>query len=92
MTAYIVVELTLRDQVARDRYSAAAQPILKAFGGEFAGSGKWEVLYGEPAFTNGAIIAFPDRETALAWYNSPDYQALIADRTAGIDCRFRILG
>lgn len=92
MTAHIVVELTLRDQAARDRYSAAAKPILDAFGGQFIGSGKWDVLFGEPAFTNGAIIAFPDRETALNWYNSPEYQALLDDRALGIDCRFRLIG
>lgn len=35
MSAYVVVELTVKDATAKDRYSAAAGPILKQFGGEF---------------------------------------------------------
>ena len=50
------------------------------------------MLTGELAFTNGAIIRFPDRDTAVAWYNSPDYQATFADRALGIDCRFQLIG
>ena len=92
MSAYIVVELTVKNAEAKDRYSAAAGPILKQFGGEFIAGGAWDVLTGEPAFKNGAIIRFADRETALAWYNSEGYQATLSDREIGIDCRFRLIG
>lgn len=92
MSVYIVVELTTKNQEARDRYAAAAKPVLQEFGGEFIGSGAWEMLFGDPAFTNGAIIRFADKATALAWYNSPGYQAALTDRAEGIDCRFRMLG
>ncbi len=91
MSAYIVVELTVRDQEARERYSAAASPILKEYGGKFIAGGAWHMLFGDPAFTNGAIIEFEDRETAQNWYDSPGYQALLADRAIGLDCRFRLL-
>ncbi|AYG59943.1 DUF1330 domain-containing protein [Rhizobium calliandrae] len=92
MSAYVVVELTVKDPEAKDRYSTAAGPVLKEYGGEFIAGGAWDVLTGEPAFTNGAIIRFADRETATAWYNSPGYQATFGDRALGIDCRFRLLG
>jgi uncharacterized protein (DUF1330 family) len=92
MSAYIVVELTVRNTEAKDRYSAAAGPILKEHGGEFIAGGAWTVLTGEPGFTNGAIIRFADRDAALAWYNSPAYQATFADRALGIDCRFQLIG
>ena len=91
MSAYVVVELTVKDAAAKDRYSAAAGPILKEFGGQFMAGGAWNILTGEESFLNGAIIQFPDRETALAWYNSPGYQATFVDRTQGIDCRFRLI-
>jgi len=91
MSAYIVVELTVKDAEAKDRYSAAAGPVLKQFGGEFIAGGALDVLTGEPAFTNGAIIRFADRDTALAWYNPPGYQATLDDRAIGIDCRFRLI-
>lgn len=92
MTAYVVVELTVKDAAAKDRYAAAAGPIVKAFGGEYLANGAWSVLAGEPAYANGVLVSFPDRETALAWYNSAEYQATFADRDQGLDCRFRLLG
>lgn len=92
MSAYVVVELSVKDAAAKDRYSAAAGPVLKQFGGEFVAGGPWEVLTGEAAFNGGAIIRFADRETARAWYNSAGYQATLADRSIGIDCRFRLIG
>jgi uncharacterized protein (DUF1330 family) len=92
MSAYIVVELTVKNTEAKDRYSAAAGPVLKAFGGEFIAGGAWSLLTGEQAFSNGAIIRFADRDTALAWYNSAEYQATFGDRAEGIACRFRLLG
>ena len=41
---------------------------------------------------NGMIVRFPDEDTALAWYNSPTYQALLDIRNAALDCRFRLVG
>lgn len=92
MSAYVVVELTVKNAEMKDRYSAAAGPVLKQFGGEFIAGGAWTALTGESGFANGAIIRFVDRDTALAWYNSPSYQATFADRAIGIDCRFRLIG
>ncbi|MCQ8279820.1 DUF1330 domain-containing protein [Acetobacteraceae bacterium KSS8] len=92
MTVYVVVELTVKDPEALKRYSAAAGPAVKHFGGEFISRGAWDVLNGEPAFESGAIISFIDRETAIAWYNSPEYHTTWADRSVAMDCRFRLLG
>jgi len=92
MSTYVIVEVTQRDPQARERYSAAAAPTLKTYGGEFIATGSLDLLFGEAAFSRGAIIRFPDRDTALNWYNSDEYQALIDDRTKGMDCRFRLLG
>ena len=92
MSAYIVIELTLRDAAARDRYSAGSRPILQEFGGEVVAAGPWQVLHGEPGFVTGVLIAFKDRDTALAFYNAPAYQALTNDREAGFDSRFQVIG
>ena len=91
MTALVVVELTVRNEAARERYTTAGREILKKFGGELVAGGVWHVLFGEPAFTNGTVLKFADKAAALAWYNSPDYQALLADRALALDCRFRLL-
>ncbi|GAB7536398.1 DUF1330 domain-containing protein [Burkholderia sp. 3C] len=92
MSVYVAVELAVKDPEALKRYSAAAGPVVEQFEGEFIGRGVWEVLAGEPAFENGAIISFINRETAIAWYNSAEYQATRADRLAGMECRFRLIG
>jgi antibiotic biosynthesis monooxygenase (ABM) superfamily enzyme len=41
---------------------------------------------------NGMIVRFADKDTALAWYNSPTYQALLDIRSAALDCRIRLVG
>lgn len=92
MSAFVVVEMAVKDAEAKARYSAAAGPTIKPFGGEFIVSGGWTPLAGEAGLGSGAIIRFPDREQALAWYGSPEYQATLVDREAGLRCRFRLIG
>ena len=36
-------------------------------------------------------MRFPDRESALSWYNSPEYQQLIEIRGEAMDVRFSLL-
>lgn len=50
------------------------------------------VLAGEPGRDMGMVIRFEDKDAALAWYNSPDYQALQDIRDVALDCRFRLVG
>ena len=92
MTAYVIVEASLLDAAARDSYLEKVRPILKQFGGEFLAFGPWRVLHSEPAYDNGMIVTFPDKETALAWYSAPEYQALLEVRDKGLDSRFRLIG
>lgn len=92
MTAFIIVEMEVRNPEAKARYSNAAGPLVKAFGGNFVAAGAWMQLAGEPGLQHGAVIHFESRERALEWYTSPAYQALIADRDEGMSCRFRLIG
>jgi uncharacterized protein (DUF1330 family) len=36
-------------------------------------------------------VRFPDHETAITWYNSPEYQQLIDVRSVAMDARFSLL-
>jgi len=80
MPAYIVVNATITDKALLDEYSAAA-------GGTLAGhtikpvvvTNEATVLEGE-AGERVVILEFPSREAALAWYQSPEYQAVIDKR------------
>jgi uncharacterized protein (DUF1330 family) len=92
MSAYVVVEATVRSLEARDRYGPQASVVLKQFGAEVVSFGPWRVLSGEAGHDVGMIIRFEDKDAALAWYNSPEYQALLEIREAAMDCRFRLIG
>jgi len=37
------------------------------------------------------LVRFTDRDTALGWYNSPEYQQLIDVRSIAMDVRFSLL-
>ena len=61
-------------------YAAANPAIFKKFGGRFiVRSGKFECPEGQSRSRN-VVIEFPDYATALACYNSPEYQANIKVR------------
>ncbi len=92
MAAFVVVEMEVIDAAAKDRYSKAAAPTIKEFGGEFIVAGAWTLLTGSAGLKNGAIIRFENREQALAWYHSPAYQAAVNDRDQGMNCRFQLIG
>jgi uncharacterized protein (DUF1330 family) len=92
MSAYVIVEFTVKDpDVYREKYSAIAGRTAKEHGGEVLAAGNWEILHGEPMFSSGAMVRFPDHESAVRWYNSPEYQQLIEVRTVAMDARFSLL-
>ena len=92
MSAYVIVEFTVKDpEMYREKYASIAGQTGKQHGGEPLANSNWEVLHGDPVATSGAIMRFPDRETALKWYNSPEYQQLIEVRNVAMDARFSLL-
>jgi len=92
MSAYVIVEFTVKNpDVYREKYAPIAGQTAKEHGGEPFAGGSWEVLHGDGSLTSGVLVRFPDRETALNWYNSPEYQQLIAVRGVAMDARFSLL-
>ena len=91
MSAYVIVEFTVKDpDVYREKYAANAGKTAKEHGGEVLANSNWEILHGDSAHFRG-IVRFPDHETALRWYNSPEYQQLIDVRSVAMDARFSLL-
>jgi uncharacterized protein (DUF1330 family) len=83
MSAYVIIEFTVKDpDVVREKYGPNAAQTVK---------GNWEILHGDPMLSSGAIMRFPDHETAVRWYNSPEYQQLIDVRSVAMDARFSLL-
>jgi uncharacterized protein (DUF1330 family) len=92
MSAYVIVEFTVKDpDVYRERYAGSAGKTAKEHGAEILASSNWEILDGEGGLSSGVIVQFPDRETALRWYNSPEYQRLIEVRGIAMDVRFSLV-
>jgi uncharacterized protein (DUF1330 family) len=77
--------------VYKEQYAGNAGKTAKEYGAEALANSNWELLDGGPTLSSGAIMRFPDREAALEWYNSPEYQRLIDVRGVAMDVRFSLL-
>jgi uncharacterized protein (DUF1330 family) len=92
MSAYLIVEFTVKDpDLYREKYAAFAGKTAKEYGAEALANSNWELLHGDGSLTSGALMRFPDHESAIKWYNSPEYQQLIDVRGVAMDARFSLL-
>jgi len=81
MAAYIVfMREEMRDTAEFSRYMEAVPATLDGHPVKpLALYGSLQMLEGKPI--EGAVIAeFPDMSSAMAWYNSPGYQAAVQHR------------
>ena len=80
---YWIVGSMSADPEQYKNYIAANAATFNKFGAEFlVRGGKYETVEGGSR-TRNAVIEFKDYATALACYNSPEYQAAIKLRAAG---------
>ncbi len=91
MSAYVVVHATPKDADKMQEYAAGAGPAVTKHGGEVVCRGPSEVLHGESAHQIMVVLKFKNKKDAQDWYNSADYQAIIATRNQAMDSVF-ILG
>lgn len=95
MTAHLIVTIEVEDHEALvNDYAIAAMKVVKKYGGEVLvrGTGA-EVLEGD--FGHDAVVViskWPSREAIKAFWNSPEYQALIPARQRVSDLRAVIIG
>lgn len=83
MAVYVVAELTITDRDRYAQYEAGFMEIFERHGGALLSVDEDpEVLEGEWPHTRTVLIEFPDRDAAMAWYRSEDYQALAQHRFA----------
>lgn len=86
MTHYIVAHIAIHDRDRYAQYEAGFMPIFEKYGGQIlAVNDAPEVLEGPPDTRRLVILAFPDREAALAWAGSPEYQDIAKHRLAASD-------
>lgn len=86
MTAYVIAQISIHDRARYDRYAAGFMEVLIQHGGRLLVADEApEVLQGEWDREKLIVMAFPDRETAVRWSASPEYQAISTDRLASTD-------
>jgi uncharacterized protein (DUF1330 family) len=80
--AYWIGHVEVNNEDGYKPYAAANPGIFKKFGAKFVvRGGKYEGVEGQSRSRN-VVIEFPDYATAVACYNSPEYQANLKIRQA----------
>lgn len=83
MAAYIVVEITVKDEATYERYKQLAPPSIAAHGGRYViRGGQVETLEGAWQPKRFVMLEFPSAAQARAWWASPEYAPAKALRQA----------
>jgi uncharacterized protein (DUF1330 family) len=82
MSAYLIAEHVITDQVKFDEYRSKVGPMIASYGGRYLTKGGSHRLPegGHWSPQRVVIIEFPDMQSLDAWYNAPEYKPLIALR------------
>jgi uncharacterized protein (DUF1330 family) len=88
---YWIVRVSVRDEQRYPEYLVAAGPAFEKFGARFIVRGApFDTMEGSSRGRN-VVVEFRDRTTALACYNSPEYQAAKAIRQKYAEADFIII-
>ena len=86
MSACVIGHITVKDEEKWAQYRAQVPATLAPWGAELLFRGqRADILAGQHAHLDTVVIRFPDADTVDAWYNSPEYQALIPLRQQAAD-------
>ncbi len=81
MAAYFIAQYAVKNPALYQEYSAAAGPTIQAAGGELVSFDvAAENVEGTPPGPQTVIIRFESTDAARAWYESPEYQAVVGKR------------
>jgi len=86
MAAYFIAQYVVKDPQLYREYQAGAGKTIQASGGEvIAFDVAAETVEGAPPGPQTVIVRFESTEAARAWYESPEYQAVVGKRLAATD-------
>ena len=89
MKAYCIVYEIVDDPKPFEEYRRQVLPTIEAHHGRFlARGGAFTALEGEMPYQRIAMLEFPSRADAEAWYRSPEYQRILPLRTQSARCLF----
>jgi uncharacterized protein (DUF1330 family) len=76
MSAYVIVQVDVKDPARYEDYKKMVPPSIEKFGGRFlVRGGKTHTLEGGWAPKRFVMVEFPSVEQAKAWWASPEYAA-----------------
>ena len=85
MPAYIISDVTIRNEDALQTYRSRAAASIAQYGGRYlVRGGQVETLEGEWHPTPLIVVEFPDIEQARRWYASAEYAAALDVRDAAL--------
>jgi uncharacterized protein (DUF1330 family) len=81
MSAYMIVNVDVRDPAAYEEYKNKVPALIRKHGGEYVvRGGKFVVLEGAWSPARLVLLKFPDLASAQAFFLDPEYQPLKALR------------
>ena len=88
MTAFVIVEIEVRDPEIYENYKSLVPASVEAYGGRFiARGGATESLEGGWAPERIVVLEFPSLERARQWWASPEYSDAKAIRMRAAQSR-----
>ena len=92
MAAYLIAFVKINDPTKFQEYAAAAGPTIAAAGGSVVARGKvMDMLAGNLNADASLVAKFASIAAAQAWYQSPEYQALISLRDQAVTPTFVLI-
>ena len=83
MKGYVIANIEVTDPAGYEAYRSRTAEVVAQYGGRFlVRGGTVEVREGEPDIGRFIVIEFADMDAARAFYDSPEYQAILPHRTA----------
>ena len=74
MSAYIIVEVDVKEPMKYEDYKKLSPASIVAYGGRFiVRGGKAELIEGEEKPKRIVVIEFENSDKAKAWWSSPEY-------------------
>ncbi len=89
--AYWIVRVSVHNAENYQDYIAAAKPAFERYSANhIVRGGRYEAMEGDARERN-VVVEFKDFDTAMACYNSPEYEAARAIRMANADAELVIV-
>jgi uncharacterized protein (DUF1330 family) len=81
MSAYIIATYNITNPEGYEAYTPAAIPTIISHNVEVIVAEHASTPLEGDAFSSTIVLKFADRDAAMAWYNSEEYQAIVSLRT-----------